>query len=501
MLLELHTHTDRYSRCSTIDPVTLVKRVVAKGIQGIVITEHHYLWSDEEIARLRAEAEVGSHFRIFAAQEVETDLGHVLVYGAHKSIKDFIRIADLRAAYPSAALVWAHPYRKGHMPTAGGLLNPLFDGIEVFSLNHTMRENYIGLRDWHIHKFTAVSGSDTHSAANAGIFPTLFDHNPMSVMDLAAEIKNRRCRPFIKEIPKSGSGLLVTEITIGTKGEDEQRHRIIIKEINDDKKWKKTKESARLTESLCAHGFAAGRFRVPRLIEINDAEQLLIEEGQRGKNLYDLLLAVTPKTGAAYLSLAGQWLARLHTRPAGARTDAELLKKEAHRFTSYGQAFTTTNNPHRETVARIIKTVEEFERAIIGGPHGHFVQCHGDYHPKNIIIGQDLMHDPDTQFISVIDFNSEITFSPAFDVGYFLAQFAGQFSAHPDVLREYSEDLFLDAYLKHVEHKDSAFNRQVPFFTLRGNLSIAAYLIKVGKGESVEMDGIIARSRALMKEL
>jgi aminoglycoside phosphotransferase (APT) family kinase protein len=62
------------------------------------------------------------------------------------------------------------------------------------------------------------------------------------------------------------------------------------------------------------------------------------------------------------------------------------------------------------------------------------VQNHGDFHPKNIIIGQDRGQDISTVFVSVIDFANTILFSPAFDVGYFVAQLRYQLREHPEVL-------------------------------------------------------------------
>lgn len=498
MLIEMHAHTSRHSTCSAVEPVTLARLVAAKGLQGLVITEHHYLWTPDEIAQLRVDAGVGAHFRIFAGQEVGTDLGHVLVYGAGETIPDTVPLAQLRARYPAAALVWAHPYRKGRVPERNELLNPLLDGIEILSLNHTMRENYAGLRDWHRHKFTALCGSDTHTQENAGVFPTQFDHDADTIDELAAEIKTRRCRPFLKEIPRAGGGQVVTEVTIGTKGPDEQRHRLIIRHYADGGKWERVKETARLTERLHAGGFAGGTFRVPRVIEINDEEKIFIEEGQRGKDLFETLSTVAPKTGVACLELSARWLARLHALPSGTIDAAAVLAREEKRFAAYARAFASTGNPHTTTAHRMIEAVSAYEAAAVRDHAGLFVVCHGDFHPKNIIIGQDRMQDPDTRFVSVIDFEKHIGFLPAFDVGYFLAQYDNQFAGLPEIRARYNPAVFLDAYRAAAGPAAPDFDRQVALSALRGNLSIAGYLIKVGKGESPEMDAVIHRSQGLL---
>ena len=78
MLLEIHCHSSKHSPCSSISTLDLVRQARAKALQGIVITEHHYLWPDDELRALRTAAEVENHFLILAGQEVETDMGHLL---------------------------------------------------------------------------------------------------------------------------------------------------------------------------------------------------------------------------------------------------------------------------------------------------------------------------------------------------------------------------------------------------------------------------------------
>ncbi len=103
MLLELHVHTKKYSKCSQIEPVELIRRVMSKKIQGIVITEHHYLWSEEEIRQLRIDAQAEDNFLIMSAEEVDTDKGHILVFGAGYFLaqfhNQFFAFADIRRRF------------------------------------------------------------------------------------------------------------------------------------------------------------------------------------------------------------------------------------------------------------------------------------------------------------------------------------------------------------------------------------------------------------------
>jgi thiamine kinase-like enzyme len=496
MLLEIHVHTSKYSKCSRIDPVALVGQVKDKGLQGVIITEHHYLWSDRELEALRKEAEVDNNFLILAGQEVETDLGHVLVFGADKSIEeDNISVVELKQRFPRAAFILAHAFRKGVVPRKETLLDSSLDAIEIFSINHTAKENYLGLKTWHEYKFTAVSGSDAHFENVAGMFPLMLDHPVSDINDVVKEIKSGRCRPFFKEIPKSGSNIIVTEITIGTKGADESRSRIILKNITDSKRWDESKNSAEIAKYLYENGFNDSQFRVPKVIEINDKERLLIEEGQRGKNLFELLTRVDKSVGTDYFRLSARWLASLHNKKITEGETQTTVKKEKKRFESYLNSFVRTKNPYLNQIRPIIEFVQKKEERLWAGHRDLFLLNHGDYHPKNIIIGQDRMQDITTLFVSVIDFANVILMPRAFDVGYFLSQFQNQFYSFQGVLKEYKEEDFIKAYLEEGDSTPADFIEQVGLFKIRANLSIASYLIKVGKGESRDMKNIVARMK------
>jgi len=500
MLLEIHCHTSKHSKCSQVDPVALVKQVVKKQLQGVIITDHHYLWPEEELLRLRREAEVNDSFLILTGQEVETDIGHVVVFGAGGSIEKPVSLDELRRAFPEAALVWAHPFRGGKVPSDKALCDGRLDAVEIFSSNHTPKENYLGLVMWHKHKFTAVSGTDTHARMTAGILPTQFDHPVKDMAETVAEIKNGRCRPFFKEIPKSGSNIVVTEITLGTKGEDEMRDRIILKKFSDDKKWEKMREAIEVAKNIYEKAIADGAYRVPRILDVNEDEKLVIEEGQRGKDLFELLENVSAAAGAEYFKMAARWLAKFHN--AGCRTGgAEGTRdREKKRIKGYLRSFEDTKSPYLDDAKKLVTFISAGEDRMFSGKAESLVLCHGDYHPKNIMIGQDKTHDISTRFISVIDFGSVISAPRAFDVGYFLSQFRSQFMADERVTQAYPEDDFVSAYLADCAGIDKgSFREEVEFFKIRANLSIASFLIKVGKGTSREMVDVMSRSMAVFR--
>ena len=58
MLIEMHCHTAEHSSCSSVSAVELVRQVFGKGLQAIVLTDHHYLWAVHELELLREAAGV-----------------------------------------------------------------------------------------------------------------------------------------------------------------------------------------------------------------------------------------------------------------------------------------------------------------------------------------------------------------------------------------------------------------------------------------------------------
>jgi 3',5'-nucleoside bisphosphate phosphatase len=499
MLVELHAHTSRHSPCSHVDPVSLVRRVMKMGIQGLVFTEHDYLWSPSELEALKAEVGAGNDFLLLAGQEVGTDFGHVLVFGPDHTIAGRHSLAELRALYPGAALVWAHPLRSGKTPREDRLLSPDLDAVEIFNSNHSVKGNYLGLMLWHRHKFTAVSGSDTHAPDTAGILPTLFDHPVSGIDDLVTEIRQGRCRPLCKEITRAGSNMLVDEIVLGTKGEQETRPRVIVKRPKDLGGWKHLEESARTLMHVRDHGFSSSVFRVPPVLDIDAQHRFVIEEGQRGRSLFDLLVQVAPVVGDEYFRLAALWIAKLHKARIILGSPMMTGQREFRRYDAYLRNFRKTGSPYLEEAERLLDAVAGYEEGLWEEKSKDLVLIHGDYHPKNIIIGQDLMQDISTLFISVVDFGSAMLFHPAFDVGCFISQFENQFRNYPRILGHYRAEAFIENYIEGYGAVDlPPFLEAVKIFQVRANLSIASFLIHVGKGESQDMQEVMGRSLDLL---
>jgi len=502
MIIEMHAHTTEHSSCSFVGAVDLVTRALSKEMQGIVLTDHHYLWTADEIDRLRRQAGLPDHFLVLPGQEVRTaEFGDVLVYGADRGFEPNTPLGEIRLLCPDAALVWAHPYRNQKIPTATQLLDPRLDAIEIFNANHSVAENTRGLRDWHRFKFNAVAGTDTHAQSYTGTYPTIFDHPFRTVEEMAFEIRHGRCRPFFKEIPKSGTQIQVTELTIGTKGLDDHREKIIVKTHTDEKKWKSAERAYHIIEEIADHGFAEGRFRVPRPLGRDIESHILIEEGVRGKSLFDKLIKADEESARHYLRLAGRWLARLHGCRLCVTPADEYLSREKERLGRYLKHFVDIKHKQSRRVEELSERVWRTQMDNFGDDRLGFVQGHGDYHLKNILIGQDNPDDRNTTFVAVIDFDSSMFMPPAFDVGTFLAQFQNQLFQRPEIRDKAPENIFLEAYLANVSPQDRNFLAQVELFKARTDLSIASYLIKVGLGSSEDLFRVLVDAEKCMTNI
>lgn len=502
MLLEMHCHSREHSRCSRVSAVELVQRVFAKGLQGVVLTDHHYLWPEAELQELRRAAKVPEHFLIFSGQEVQTaELGDVLVYGAEVLLARGSTLEQIRAQAPAAALVWAHPYRRGHRPGREELNHPLLDGVEIFNSNHNVRDNSRALQDWHRERFTAIAGTDTHGGSYAGLYPTLFDHPVSSVAELAGEIRHGRCRPLLKEIPKSGAKSLVTEVTFGAKGADEVRERIIIRTLETPARWRSARRAHGILTELARQGFDGGVYRVPKAIDQDVRNRTLIQQGLRGKSLFDKLKGTSIEDGRLFLQLAGRWLARLHRCRLQVTPAGEFWEQEPARVANYLQRFQAIDHPHVGRAEALGALLLELEAGLLATEGDDFIQGHGDFHPKNILIGQDNLDNRDSLFVAAIDFESSLCLPPAFDVGCFLAQYRNQFYPYPEVRERYPEELFLNAYLEEAPVLANDFPAQVHLFRARTNLGIAAYLIKLGLGESEDLWRVLLEAEQALSHL
>ncbi|GMV95298.1 MAG: hypothetical protein AMXMBFR82_50760 [Candidatus Hydrogenedentota bacterium] len=196
LVIDLHLHTRRYSRCSRIDPENLVGQAVRAGMDGLVITEHHHQWNDDELAQLVAGS---GHpgFLLLAGFEYTSAQGDLLVYGL-----DAEAAKEFRPGWPperaaqmvlelGGVCVAAHPTRAG-LGFDERLETLPLAAMEVASVNLKEHEQRLARSLSETLKLPATASSDAHDLRDVGRYATVFEDLILSSADLQRALRNGR---------------------------------------------------------------------------------------------------------------------------------------------------------------------------------------------------------------------------------------------------------------------------------------------------------------------
>jgi predicted metal-dependent phosphoesterase TrpH len=206
VILDLHLHSELSddSRAPVEAYLKLLQRKRdERPLDGIVLTEHRQFDSTRDYRAL--EDRYG--LLILTAAEVETDYGHVLVYGVNDEILARFDFRNVRL--PAQEVVSevdrlggvALPCHPGR-PTVGLCAHyatkaPLEGVIAVEALNGGSRKGEDARVQELIrrHGYAAYGGSDSHLVSFVGICATEFEADIRTIDDLVRELKGRRYRP------------------------------------------------------------------------------------------------------------------------------------------------------------------------------------------------------------------------------------------------------------------------------------------------------------------
>jgi predicted metal-dependent phosphoesterase TrpH len=213
MKFDHHVHTARHSPDSEIDPLELVERARAIGLDGVVITEHDYQWEPDELSDLARRA---APLRVFSGAEISAREGHFLVYGLHNldEVPPGIELAELLRVVRGhdGAIVAAHPFRWDQpFDAIVAAHGPVFDALELVSKNispDTRSRTETLLRT---HPMGATGSSDAHEIQTIGCYFTEFDRPIESIRDFVAALKERRGRPRHHSGARLASGPISSE--------------------------------------------------------------------------------------------------------------------------------------------------------------------------------------------------------------------------------------------------------------------------------------------------
>lgn len=206
MILDLHLHSERSDDSRA--PVEAYLKILQRKrderpLDGIVLTEHRQF----DPARDFRELEDRYGFLILNAAEIETDYGHVLVYGVNEDMLRRFDFSNVRLpAQEVVDEVWrmggvalpCHPGRPNVGLCAHYEKKPALERVvAVEALNGGSKKG----EDARVQTlmqdrgYAGFGGSDSHLVSFVGICATEFEKPVRTIDDLVVELRAGRCRP------------------------------------------------------------------------------------------------------------------------------------------------------------------------------------------------------------------------------------------------------------------------------------------------------------------
>jgi|TARA_B110000196_G_scaffold66701_1_gene56464 predicted metal-dependent phosphoesterase TrpH len=216
MILDLHTHSIK-SDDGRAKVENYCKWIRKKEIplDGFVLTEHRQYDSESDYRSLEDEY----NLLILKASEVETDYGHVLVFGVNEDLLHSFDFANIRlpiqtvlnAARENGAFAApCHPGRKrvglfSHYELSG----PISDvhTVEVFNGGSIPGEDELSVRQAAIHGYKGFGGSDSHVVSRIGYCATAFESDSITTVEgLVGELQSGSFEPIsLRPEPKNST--------------------------------------------------------------------------------------------------------------------------------------------------------------------------------------------------------------------------------------------------------------------------------------------------------
>ncbi|MBE0415968.1 MAG: PHP domain-containing protein [Dehalococcoidia bacterium] len=204
MIIDMHVHTAKGGYDSMLTIPQLIAEAEMKGIGGVCLTEHIYVWSRKALQSFTANHSVA----LIGGMEIETDMGHIVVLGLDRYISGIHKASNLRriADEVGGFLIAVHPFRRYFEPQDFGIkpkrswseviadaldlpILGLVDEIEVLNGGCTERENLLALEVAKRLGMRGTGGSDAHSEHGIGYFATVFEREIRGERELIAELK------------------------------------------------------------------------------------------------------------------------------------------------------------------------------------------------------------------------------------------------------------------------------------------------------------------------
>jgi predicted metal-dependent phosphoesterase TrpH len=212
MLIDLHVHT-RLSSDSNVSPEAYLEFAARQPIPlgAICFTEHRLYPDDLETDRIYAELADRFGVRIFKGVEADTDLGHLLIFGVTRGLRDRFDLDArmnrgeqlIEAVHSEGGIaIPAHPFRdSGYGTRLDALLAKVgsaLSAIEAINGQNSHEQNVAATTASEKFGLTAVGGSDAHFASGRWFMTcaTELEREVTTVEQLCEELRAGRARPF-----------------------------------------------------------------------------------------------------------------------------------------------------------------------------------------------------------------------------------------------------------------------------------------------------------------
>jgi predicted metal-dependent phosphoesterase TrpH len=218
-ILDLHSHSEASedSRAPVEAYLNWIRlRRSERPVDGIVLTEHRQFNKNADYRALEDKYEV----MVLHGSEIETDYGHMLVFGVNDDITRRFDFADIRlpaqtvideVAKMGGLVVPCHPGRPNvglchHYENRPALENVV--AVELLNGGSRRGENERTADLVVKFGYRATGGSDSHMVSLIGLCATRFEADIRTIDDLVRELKEGRYapvdfRPRPKPIPRA----------------------------------------------------------------------------------------------------------------------------------------------------------------------------------------------------------------------------------------------------------------------------------------------------------
>lgn len=193
MIVDLHVHTNRSSRCSSLSPQELIDRAKELGLDAVAVTEHSVMRG----AQIAHEMGLEQGLTVFRGIEVYTSMGDVLVFGLDSDTHydaDFSELME-EARRKEAFTIAAHPtrgYWGHHRKYKGAYAKELLGAVDAVETHNGQCSRRANIEAEAMRQELSVhgtGGSDAHSADHLGRCVTVFENAFSTDRELIEELK------------------------------------------------------------------------------------------------------------------------------------------------------------------------------------------------------------------------------------------------------------------------------------------------------------------------